>query len=101
MASGSSPAASPFVPWFQATVEALAVPAYAFVSVTVIDAVVASAVKLGWALQLLGHESGTQSFAWIVNISGELAGIVCGLEKVTVVEPLTTAAVPASCVPVR
>jgi hypothetical protein len=37
----------------------------------------------------------------MVNISGELAGIVCGLEKVTVVEPLTTAAVPASCVPVR
>jgi hypothetical protein len=34
-------------------------------------------------------------------MSGVLAGSVCGLEKVTVDEPLVTAAVPDSCVPVR
>jgi hypothetical protein len=34
-------------------------------------------------------------------MSGEFAGSVCGVEKVTVVEPLVTAAVPDSGVPVR
>jgi len=54
-----------------------------------------------WKLQLLGHEFDGQSLAFATNKSAEFAGRVCGLEKVTVDEPLVIAAVPDSGTPVR
>jgi hypothetical protein len=52
-------------------------------------------------LQLFGHESGGQSAVFAAKNSGEFAAIVCGLVKVTVVEPLVTEAFPGSFTPVR
>ena len=45
----------------------------------------------------MGHELGGQSLLFAANKSGVFAASVCGLEKVTVDEPLLMAAVPAQC----